>query len=111
MQSEQAALLSFVRLHGSRLKKVRSDERVAHLVNFSEAGVPLDSPLKQFTVQDILSELDSESMPVRWLIRQVQTYDVDGQNVIGLIFNRQSVLAHVVQCGSAKTEADVEDDI
>lgn len=101
--------MSFVRLHGTRLKGVSSPERVAHLVHFSASGMPLDVPLTPYTIERIVDELDPDSHPIRWLIQQVQTYDIDSQNVIGLIFSPTSALAHVVQCGAPKTMADDDD--
>ena len=109
MEAEQTALHSFVRLHGTRLKGVRTHNRVAHLVPFSPSGILLHAPLQPYTVERIVAELDAESLPIRWLIQQVQTYDVDTQNVLGLVFDRQSALAHVVQCGAPKSSIEEND--
>ncbi len=109
MEDEQKALLSFVQLHGSRLKNVKTSERVAYLVRFSKAGIPLDIPLEPRTVQQLATELDVQTVPVRWLLQQVQTYDQDTSNVLGLIFDNQTVLAHVIQCGSMRSAIDEQD--
>lgn len=108
METEQRALTSFVRLHGSRLKHEKTKERVAYMVSFSETGIPLDVPLEPKTVEELCSILDTESIPVRWLIQQVQTYDQDSTNVLGIIFSRTSVLAHAIKCGTAKSRIDLD---
>lgn len=109
MEQEQKALTAFVRLHGSRLKGTSSNDRVAHLVEYSSAGVPLDIPLSPYSVEDVVGRFDTESHPVRWLIKQMQTYEPSSSAVLGLIFNEKTVLAHVIQCGSPKTDADDDD--
>ena len=98
-----AALNSFVKVHGSKLKKNASNgERCAYLVRYSESGIPLNLELNQdfrFTRQEIVDRFDRTSTPIRWLLQQVTSYDQDTSHVIGLIFDSQTVYAHVVTKG------------
>ena len=97
MQEEQAALNSFVQLHAK--KAVLSPERYVYLVHHSAGGVPLDVTLERFTIQNVLEmkqRFDAESRLVQYMIHQMNTYDPQKEIVIGLIFSRSNVLAHVV---------------
>lgn len=99
MDQQQNALLAFVKLHGSRLKVSCATSRVAHLARYSKSGNPLDIALEMYTIERVIAEMDKESPPVRWLIRQIQTYDTVSQRVLGLIFDPRTAYAHVIECG------------
>lgn len=98
MEEHQRALNSFVQLHANKLS-IRKDKRVAHLVKYSPSGIPLNITLTQYTLEDLQKEniLDDTSCLVHWLFQQIQTYDVDREHIIGLIFDKRTVLAHVVK--------------
>ena len=95
MEMEQGALNAFVRLHARKCKS-KTDERVAYLYKYSES-IPLDAQLVKYKTDDILSVFKRDSHLVRWLVEQVNSYDVKTQCVIGLIFDNATVLAHVIQ--------------
>lgn len=103
MEHENYALETFVRLHARRLaalaRCVPAGQRVAFLARHSCAGIALDVALEPFTEEQIVDsdEFDTASPLVRWLLRQIQTYDCDSQHVLGLRFGKGIVLAHVVQ--------------
>ena len=98
MEEEQKALNSFVQVHANKLA-IRTDKRVAHLVNYSPSGIPLNITLTQYTLEDLRQAniLDVSSPLVHWLFQQIQTYDIDREHVIGLVFDKNTVLAHVVK--------------
>tara|TARA_B110000046_G_scaffold15928_1_gene15332 strand:+ start:302 stop:640 length:339 start_codon:yes stop_codon:yes gene_type:complete len=107
MQREQAALHTFVQLHGSRLRNCYSKDRVAYLVPYSSAGVPIHAALRPYTLAEIQQEMDVSSLLVRHLKKQVESYDMGSEHVLGLIFtNPTSVLAHVVRYGAVKGPGD-----
>ena len=106
MDAQRQALDSFVRLHASKAS-ARGDERIAHLVRHTAQGVALNVPLQQYTLEDIVREFDPDRPLVRWLIRQLQTYDISRESVIGLIFDGgQDPLAHVVYRGQIRNHAE-----
>lgn len=113
MQHEQQCLDAFVALHGSRLKNMPPPtQRTAFLTRHHATGVPLDAPLVPYTGARICDEFDPDSVLVRFLLKQLATYDEHAERVIGLIFGDEhepSVLAHVVRVGSPKRH-DPDDD-
>lgn len=96
MEREQKALNAFVHMHAHKATQPK-DTRVAHLAHFHPSGMPLDTVLTQYTIEDLASVLDCETHLSRWLMRQVQTYDLDKEHVVGLLFENGTALAHVVQ--------------
>ena len=98
MEEQQKALNSFVQVHANKLA-IRTDKRVAHLVNYSPSGIPLNITLTQYTLEDLRQAniLDVSSPLVHWLFQQIQTYDIDREHVIGLVFDKKTVLANVVK--------------
>ena len=97
---------NFVHLHAHRLPQQPDKDRAAHLVYHSESGMSLDAPIVVFTLEEIISTFDTDNATVRWLIRQVQTYDMTSTRVFGLIFDKNHVLAHVLRRGSVRDEED-----
>lgn len=98
MEEQRKALDSFVQVHANKLT-IRRDKRVVHLVNYSPSGIPLNITLTQYTLEDLREAriLDDSSPLVHWLFQQIQTYDIDREHIIGLIFDKKTVLAHVVK--------------
>jgi hypothetical protein len=99
MEREQATLNAFVQVHGHKATKSSKYERIVHLAHNSEQGISIDATLTQYTIDDLVDHklLNADSQLVRWLYRQIKTYDVDKEHVIGLIFDENTVLAHVIQ--------------
>ena len=78
----------------------RDGTRVAYL-QFYDPQRPLaaDAPLLALGQDDILDALDPDgSELVRWLLEQLRTYDCDRQRIVGLIFDRATVLSEVLRC-------------
>lgn len=101
---DQKALDSFVRLHAHRIANVSTKEPIAHLVPFSHSGIPVDVTLTQYSFNDITSSFDTNSTTVRWLLNQMTTYDPEKSRILGLIFQNDHVLAHVIMRGNVKDE-------
>ena len=92
MDKERKIFETFVSLN---LKKAtETDQPVAHMQFYSES-MDHDSPLLLMYQEDILSELDTESSLVRWLLNQLATYDCTKQKIIGLIFDKKTVLSDI----------------
>ena len=108
MNDEIVELKNFVELHSYKIPSPK-DERVAYLTQHSSSGIPYDTVLTRYTVEDVKSSFDTESTSVRWLLRQMMTYDVSRQSVLGLVFQKNHVLAHVIEKGSVRTEHDDSD--
>ena len=104
MQVEQVALRRFVDLHGSKYKNIKCPERAVFLARFSDV-MSLDVKPTKYRQSDIVQTFDTDDATVRFLLRQLQTYDMDTQNVLGLVFSGGTVLAHVIQCGQLREES------
>lgn len=102
MEREQRALESYVKLHGHKLKGVVRSEPTAFLVPYTERGVWLDATMTAYGVEQVKREFDTEDATVRFLLHQMHTYDPSSCNILGLIFDTKTVLAHVVQCGAIR---------
>ena len=74
-------------------------EPSAHLQFYSDQ-VDHSAPLLVFGRDDIMNELDTESELVRWLLEQMRTYDCRTQCIVGLIFDKQTVLSEVLRRAS-----------
>jgi hypothetical protein len=60
--------------------------------------VPHDASLVRFTKENVLSEMDKESDLVKWLLEQMCTYDCTCQRIVGLVFDKKTVLSEVLRC-------------
>lgn len=88
---------NFLRLHAR--KAAVSTEPVAHLMFYSTT-MPVDQPLLRLDRDDVLDALDPSSELVRWLLEQMRTYDCTRQRIVGLVFDRKTVLSDVLRCPS-----------
>lgn len=93
MEEQRKIFHTFLKLNAK--KASCTDKPVAHLQFYSEHLDP-NAPLLQMDQEDILEELDKESSPVRWLLNQLVTYDCTKQKIVGLIFDRQTVISDVL---------------
>ena len=86
----------FLGIHAK--KATKTEEPVAHLQFYKEC-IPSDAPLIRFTREDIIEcdELDQESELVRWLLKQMTTYDCRTQKIVGLVFSRTIILSDVLR--------------
>ena len=57
---------------------------------------PLQSKIEVFSREDINTQLDRESHLVRWVDRQLQTYDPEKEVIIGLLFDKGTILTDVL---------------
>ena len=95
MEEQRKRFQSFLALHAH--KAVPTEEPVAHM-QFVSDTMPLDAPLLQLTKEDVLEALDAEgSELVRWLLEQMRTYDCTCERVVGLVFDKRTVLSEVLR--------------
>ena len=97
MDFEQRELKGFIDLHGFKARHHPTNQRVAHLYEYSSRGIPLNATLMQYTLEDVTSAFYTDSVLVRWLIQQIQTYDTTTEHIVGLIFDKSMVLAQVIR--------------
>ena len=71
-------------------------ERCVFLTQYMTSGISIDTVLERYTLDQITRMFEINQL-TRWLINQVQTYDPDKEVIIGLIFSKSNVLAHVVR--------------
>ena len=103
MEKERKALDAFVTIHAK--KALLSKERCVYLVQYNESGIPIDVTLERYTFDKLLNAFNTDSTLVKWLLKQINSYDVDKEILIGLKFSTTNVLAHVVRV----TPMDEED--
>ena len=96
MDPQRRAFRTFLALHAAKARPTEAP--VVHLQFCGADGAlpPADAPLVALTREEVLEELDAESELVRWLLRQVSTYDCRRQRVIALVFDRRTVLSEVL---------------
>lgn len=88
---------NFLRLHAHKAEV--SNEPVVHLMFYSST-MPVEQPLLRLDRDDILDALDQSSELVRWLLEQMRTYNCTRQRIVGLVFDRKTVLSDVLRCPS-----------
>lgn len=93
MEWQRRCFDTFVQLHASKASTTSSP--LVHAQFHSETMHP-DVPLLLMTKEDVLEELDVESPLVRWLLKQLTTYDCTHQKLVVLIFDPQTVLSDVL---------------
>lgn len=93
MDRERRLLSVFLAMHSH--KATSTDEPVAHLQFYSDT-MPPDMPLLVLTEEDVFDALDAKSELVRQLLRQMRTYDCRRQRIVGLIFDKTTVLSEVL---------------
>jgi len=95
MEDEQSALISFIKLHAH--KAVIHNERCIYLAKYDPSGIPLSVVLDRYSYENLLQSFDKESRLNHWVFKQVQTYDVNKEIVIGLEFSKSKILSHVIK--------------
>ena len=93
MNDERRTFDLFVKMHGN--KATATSSPTAHVHFFDGTGIPADCPLVQMTREDVLQELDKESRPVQWLLKQMTTYECERQKLLCLVFDRSRVVSDV----------------
>lgn len=94
MDRERKLFQVFLALHSK--DALPTDEPCCYL-KFHSDDPSVTSPLIRFTRDDLIEcdELDKDSTLVRYLIKQVSTYDCKTQRVLGLVFDSKTVLSDV----------------
>lgn len=97
MERERRAFSVFLTMHAHKASP--TDTPIAHL-QFYDEHMPADAPLIQFTRDDIVEcdDLDHTSELVRFLLHQMTTYQCRSQRIVGLVFDKKTVLSDVLRC-------------
>lgn len=96
MEEQRRIFDTFCALHAHKARP--TEEPIAHLQFYNAAAMPIELPLLQLTRDDVLEALDADgSELVRWLLEQMRTYDCTRERIVGLIFDRRTVLSHVLR--------------
>lgn len=81
-----------------------TDQPIAHLQFFDGKGAShMSGPLIAFTRENVVAEFDIESDLVRWLLNQMSTYEPTRQSIVGLVFDRSTILSDVIVTQLKKT--------
>ena len=83
----------FVPMHEKQA--ATSDVPLAYL-QFANAFRGGPSRLIAFKMEDVVKEFDTDSPLVRWLLNQMTTYDCRTQRILGLIFDKKTILSEVI---------------
>lgn len=95
MEEKRRTFAAFLALHAHKADV--TDEPVAHLL-FEDGGFRgTDTPLVAFTVEHVMAELDTDAELVRWLLHQMSTYEPTRERIVGLVFDKQTVLSEVLR--------------
>ena len=98
MDAARREFEAFLALHAAAAPT--TDEPTAHL-HFRAAGpLPAGGALVALTRDDVLDALDADAELVRWLLEQMRTYDCRRQRIVGLVFDRRTVLSEVLRLPS-----------
>lgn len=93
MQEQRQIFQTFLKLNVDKANVC--EECVAHMQFYKEGLLSTNDPLLLMDQDDIVDELDVSSDSVRWLLHQLTTFDSTRQKIVGLIFDRSTVLSDV----------------
>ena len=82
----------------TNVRKCRPARKPHAYLQFYRGAVPHGEPLIEFAEDDVHKALDPDASDlVRWLLYQMRTHDNTTQKVVGLIFDRETVLSDVLE--------------
>lgn len=100
MDEQRRTFHAFLAMHAH--KATATEEPRAHLAFVDKSGsVPHDAYLLSLDRDDVVEALDTQSELVRWLLEQMRTYDCYTQRIVGLVFDKRTVLSEVLRCSNA----------
>jgi hypothetical protein len=94
MDSNRRVYDQFLRLHACKARA--TTEPTVHVM-FYNGTLSHHEPLVAMTIPEVCAELDTSAELVRWLLRQMHTYECTKQKIVCLIFDRQTVLSDVLR--------------
>ena len=93
MDEKRCRFQAFLALHAH--EATPTDEPRAHLAFVQTDGTT--SPLLSLDRDDVLDAVDPDNSELaRWLLNQMRTYDCRTQRIVGLVFDRRTVLSEVL---------------
>ena len=92
MDDERRAMEAFLGLHARKCRNAPRT-RGALLVDYRKQGMPLDTPLVFYTLDDILARFQStiHEPLLRFLLHRITTLDVDSHVLVGLVFDPKTI--------------------
>lgn len=94
MERERRIYEAFVTMH--QRQAVPTEEPCVYLQWHRETMDP-GAPLVRLGVADVLDALDKDAELVRHLLHQMHTYDCRTQRIVGLVFDKRTVLSDVLK--------------
>jgi hypothetical protein len=95
MEEQRRAYGAFMTLRSSGVGP--AEEPVAHLQFYDGAtSSHMSGPLVAFTRENVVDEFNVESDLVRWLLNQMSTYEPTRQCIVGLVFDKSTILSDVL---------------
>lgn len=95
MEEQRRAHSAFMTLRSSGVRP--TEEPVAHLQFYDDKNSShMSAPLVAFTRENVVEEFDVESELVRWLLNQMSTYEPTRQCIVGLVFDKSTILSDVL---------------
>lgn len=95
MEDQRRAYSAFMTLRSSDVRP--TEEPVAHLQFYDEKNSShMSGSLVAFTRENVVEEFDVESELVRWLLNQMSTYEPTRQCIVGLVFDKTTILSDVL---------------
>lgn len=95
MERERRIYNEFLAMHSQ--KAPPSAEPCAHVHFYRGKAMTPAEPLVSMSIDELRSELDEEAELVRWLLRQMSTYDCRTQTIVALVFDERTVLSDVLR--------------
>tara|TARA_B110001450_G_scaffold153072_2_gene142852 strand:- start:218 stop:514 length:297 start_codon:yes stop_codon:yes gene_type:complete len=95
MEEKRRAYGAFMTLRASGVRP--TEEPIAHLQFYNDkTSSHMSGPLVAFTRENVVAEFDVESELPRWLLNQMTTYEPTRQCIVGLVFDKSTILSDVL---------------
>lgn len=85
----------FINMHASRIAHHKG-ARVAYLAEYRDP-LSMDCNIKPYSMKMIVDEFGTDAPLVRWVLKQIQTHDIEHEKVLGLIFGKSEIVCQVVK--------------
>ena len=103
MEKQRCAYSAFMTLQSTGVRPTK--EPIAHLQFYDETtSSHMSAPLVAFTRENVVDEFDTESDLVRWLLNQMSTYEPTRECIVGLVFDKATILSDVLTVKSMATK-------
>lgn len=94
MEEQRKVYQSFLTMHAH--KGGCTEEPTAHVL-FYRGSVPAAAPLVTLSRDDVADAMNKDAELVRWLLKQMSTYDCRKEKIVALVFDKDTVLSDVMR--------------